>query len=79
MEIDSSEVKTHLKMFNYENTDDFKVQDVEKFPNRHICFVQIKIYNGENLMGNSKRSGVLIDQKYLLTAAHNFKKYGELT
>jgi hypothetical protein len=64
-------------MSKNENPSDFKIKDVDQIPNRYICFVKIKIYNGDKPFANVKGSGVLIDKKFILTAAHNFIHYEE--
>jgi secreted trypsin-like serine protease len=47
------------------------VRDAEQVPNRFVCFVKVKIEFGNNKKVTCKGSGVLLDERWVLTAAHN--------
>lgn len=63
----------HTKMSLTKNPLDFKIKDVESVPNRFICFIKVKIFDGEKLFIKCYGSGVLVSEGLVLTAAHNIK------
>lgn len=73
------EVASHLKMSLNENIEEFLIDDVEQKPNRYICFLKVKIFTKEKerLVKKVKGSGVILDDKWVLTAAHNVFPHGE--
>lgn len=69
MEVESP----HLKMSKNKNPDDFKVKDAEEVPNRYVCYIKIKVFDGEKPIRICHGSGVLLADGWVLTAAHNVK------
>lgn len=69
---------THLKLSMNIDPDQFKIQNVQNEPNRHICFIKTKIIKDGNLkcpLAHKKGSGVMISHKHILTAFHNVSDY----
>ena len=61
-----------LKMSYYcPDVKKFEVQDSTEYPNRLICIIRIKIDKDFKTWG----TGCFIDEKHVLTAAHNFSNF----
>jgi V8-like Glu-specific endopeptidase len=56
-----------LSLQDVENFADFKINDVEKYPNNLTCYLKMKIFDALGVKG----TGCLIGPTYLLTSAHN--------
>lgn len=58
----------HLNLSDYEDPEEFKIKDIEQYPNRLICYLKLKVDLQKKL--SSMGTGCLIDEKYVLTTAH---------
>jgi len=62
-----AELDSALSFKAVENIEDFKINDVESYPNNLTCYLKLKIIDRLNVKG----TGCLIGPRYLITAAHN--------
>lgn len=60
-------------MSGYEDKEQFKIKDINSYPNRLICYIKLKILsqNRTSVFG----TGCLIDEKYLITSAHTIQGF----